>query len=588
VAKHNTLRKKLGEVLIDSGIISRVDCERLLFEQKSNKKRLGELFVDKGLCTERDIACALSSQLGIPFVDLENMPIEPPALEVIPKDIARKHVIVPLSIEGKALRVAVHDPFALEALDDAQFSSGLKIRACISTRTEIMNAIKKHYDLRSSLESVVGNMAADRKVEVVQEVQNNERDIEDMEKQSSTAPIIRMVNLLIAEAVEQRASDIHLDPMVDKLVVRNRVDGFLKEAFSVPKWIQGAVISRIKIMAEMDIAEKRLPQDGRIHLNVNSRKMDLRVSTLPSKWGEKVVIRLLDPTSTLVPVEQLGLNGKTFEDFISLISNPQGIVLVTGPTGSGKTTTLYTALSTIKSIEKNIITVEDPIEYDLQGATQVAVNEKIGFTFSTALRSILRQDPDVIMIGEMRDLETATIAMQASLTGHLVFSTLHTNDAVATIPRLRNLGIPSFLIASTISGIIAQRLVRVLCPHCKIAFKVKKRDVARLGPNAENAIGMELFKPTGCPKCNNTGYCGRTGIYEMLVVSYKMQDLISREGSETEIRRLACSEGMKTLIQMGLDKALEGVTSNEELLQVIHATQDALPAYEAQAKAVNQ
>jgi type IV pilus assembly protein PilB len=567
-------RKKLGELLIDAGVVSKEECAKALCEQGDSRKRLGELLVEKKMCTEHDIATALSTQLGIEFVDLKVMPIEPAAVEIIPERLARKHLIVPVSVEDKDLYVAMHDPFSYEALEDAQFATGYRIRPYISTKSDIVWAIKKHYNLKASLESVVEGMASHQNVEVVQEVKDEEVDIRDLKKQSSMAPIIRMVNLIISEAVEQKASDIHLDPTSDELIVRYRIDGFLRRTFTLPKWVQGAVISRMKIMARMDIAEKRLPQDGRISVLINKSVLDLRVSTLPTKSGEKVVIRVLDTNNRCVTPEQLGLGKEDRKMFLSLIHQPQGILLVTGPTGSGKTTTLYAALSRIQSEDKNIITVEEPIEYELEGISQVAVNEKIGLTFSHTLRSILRQDPDVVMVGEMRDFETATIAMQASLTGHLVLSTLHTNNAVATITRLRNLGIPSYLIASTINGIIAQRLVRVICPSCKKAEPCSREELAKLGAEDIYTEDLKFFRGTGCPNCAGVGFRGRTGIYEVILLTQNLKDLIADEASESVLRRAAASQGMKSLLEAGIEKVLQGITTMDELLRVTCTDQD--------------
>ncbi len=573
-AMGRNLRKKLGELLVDAGIVSMEECAKALLEQGGSKKRLGELLVEKRICSELDIATALSNQLGFERVDLKVMPIEPAAVEIIPEKVARKHLIVPVSVDDKDLYVAMHDPYSYEALEDAQFASGYRIKPYICTKSDIVWAIKKHYNLKASLESVVEGMASHQKVEVVQEVQDDEMDIRDLKKQSSMAPIIRMVNMIISEAVEQRASDIHLDPTSKELTVRYRIDGFLRRTFTLPKWVQGAVISRMKIMARMDIAEKRLPQDGRITVAINKSMLDLRVSTLPTKSGEKVVIRVLDTKNRCVTLDQLGMEQEERKAFLSLVEKPQGIMLVTGPTGSGKTTTLYGALSRIQSEDKNIITVEDPIEYELEGIGQVSVNEKIGLTFAHTLRSILRQDPDVVMVGEMRDLETATIAMQAALTGHLVLSTLHTNSAVATITRLRNLGIPSYLIASTITGIIAQRLVRVICPTCKKEEKGSREDLEKLGLEDSFTKGLKVYRGVGCPSCGGIGYRGRTGIYEILLLTEKMKDLITNEAPETALRQTALSQGTRPLVRAGMDKVLQGVTSMEELLRVICTDQN--------------
>ncbi len=568
-------KKKIGELLIESGLIDTADFEKILEEQKRTKKKIGELVVEKGICTECDIAAALSSQLSIPCIDLKSMAIEPSAIQSIPESLAQRHMIVPLFIEGRDLHVAMADPFSHEALEDAEFASGYRIKPYISTRSDILWAIDKYYQSdSSSLDSIVCDICPNDAVEVVEEEQDSQAEIGDLKKQSEAAPIIRMVNLIITRAVEERASDIHVEPKKDKLVVRNRVDGALRINLELPKAVQGAVISRIKIMANINIAEKRVPQDGRIAVKIGGRTLDLRVSTLPTSFGEKVVIRILDSQNAILSVDRLGLEKPIREKFLSLISRPQGIVLVTGPTGSGKTTTLYTALSHIADVEKNISTIEDPIEYELEGINQVGVDEKAGRTFSSVLRSLLRQDPDVIMVGEMRDVTTATIAMQASLTGHLVFSTIHTNNTIATITRLRDLGVPSYLIASTIIGIIAQRLVRVICPFCKELDSPPKELLNRLALGGEDAKDYKFYRGRGCSKCGGTGYKGRAGIYEMLVLDQKIREAIANEDSETQLRQLAVAEGLKTLPHAGVEALLKGITTVEEVLRAIQTDED--------------
>ncbi len=568
------IKKKLGEILLESGTISQEDLKRALAEQKGRKKKLGAILVEMGICSEEEIAQALSTQLGIQLIDLKNTPVEPVAIEIIPEKVARKHLIIPISVEDKDLHVAMADPLSYEAFEDVRFASGFTIKPYVATQSDIIWAIDHHYNLGASLDSIVKDISSEKVVEVLQEVKEDSKEVEDLKKKSEAAPIIRMVNLLISEAVEQGASDIHVEPTKDKVVIRNRVDGMLRKSIELPKWVQGAVISRIKIMAKMDIAEKRLPQDGRIGVRVGGRMLDLRVSTLPTNYGEKVVIRILDPKNALLTVEQLGMEGNTLDRFLSLINKPQGIILVTGPTGSGKTTTLYAALTRIKSIEKNITTIEDPIEYELEGINQVAVNEKVGLTFAGALRSILRQDPDVILVGEMRDAETATIAMQASLTGHLVLSTVHTNNAVSTISRIKNLGIPSYLIASTIIGIIAQRLVRIICPNCKVQDSPSEESLLKIGIPSRSIRGLQFYRGKGCSKCGWTGYKGRTGIYEILVFSQRIKDLIANNATESNIRQTAIAEGMRTIAQAGLEKVLKGITSVSEVLRVIHTDED--------------
>jgi len=467
------------------------------------------------------------------------------------------------------------DPLSFEAFEDVRFASGYTIKTAIATRTGVLWAIDQHYHLGSSLSTIVKDIAEERLVEVVQDTREADRkDSEDLRKKSEAAPIIRMVNLFVAEAADQKASDIHVEPSKTTLLIRNRVDGVLRKSLELPKWVQGAVISRIKIMAKMDIAEKRLPQDGRIGVRVGSKALDLRVSTMPAAYGEKVVIRILDQATAHIPLEAMGILEDDLLQLEELIRRPQGILLVTGPTGSGKTTTLYAALQKIKSVERNITTIEDPIEYDISGVNQVAVQEKIGLSFASTLRAMLRQDPDVIMLGEMRDLDTTTIAMQAALTGHLVISTIHTNSSAATVTRLRNLGVPSYLIASTLIAIVSQRLVRVICPKCRVKEEPSERDLARIGLAQTKKGEISFFRGEGCQACGETGYRGRTGIFEILPFHQQMRDLVMGKGSETDIRQLAVAKGMVTLGQAALDKVKAGVTTLSELYRVVETEEE--------------
>src|SRR3990172_4377266 len=478
-------KKRLGELLVETGLLSEGSLTRALIEQRSKRGKLGEVIVNLGMATEEEIAQPLSIQLGIPYVELKQTPVEPQAIDLIGEKVARKHLILPISIEQKDLHLAMSDPLSFEAFEDVRFASGYTVQPAIATRSDLLWGIDQHYHLGSSLNTIakdIKDIAEECSVEVVQERKEGEGgDAEDLRKKSEAAPIIRMVNLIVAEAVEKGASDIHVEPTKNNLQIRNRIDGLLRKSLELPKWVQGAVISRIKIMAKMDIAEKRLPGDGGMSVRVGLKTLDLGVSTMPAAFGEKVVVRILDSLNANIPLESMGMAEDELRQVEELIRRPQGILLVTGPTGSGKTTTLYAGLNKIKSVERNISTIEDPIEYENPGLNQVAVQEKIGLTFAATLRSMLRQDPDVIMLGEMRDLETTTIAMQSALTGHLVLSTIHTNSSAATITRLRNLGIPSYLIASTLIGIIAQRLVRVICPKCRVREEPSKRDLQRIG-----------------------------------------------------------------------------------------------------------
>ncbi len=567
-------KKRLGELLVETGLLSEQDLTRALTEQRSKRGKLGDVIVSLGMASEEEIAQALSIQLGIPFVELKDIPVEPQAIELITEKVARKHLILPISLEQKDLHIAMADPLSFEAFEDVRFASGFTIKPAIATRSDILWGIDQHYHLGSSLTTIVKDIADERSVEVVQEMlEGDTRDSDDLRKKSEAAPIIRMVNLIVAEAVEKGASDIHVEPMKIGLQIRNRVDGVLRKTLDLPKWVQGAVISRIKIMAKMDIAEKRLPQDGRIGVRVGGKSLDLRVSTMPASFGEKVVIRILDSSNSYIPLEDMGMPGDALLQMENLIRKPQGILLVTGPTGSGKTTTLYSVLPRIHSPERNITTIEDPIEYELAGVNQVAIQEKIGMTFASTLRAMLRQDPDIIMLGEMRDLETTTIAMQAALTGHQVFSTMHTNSATATITRMRNLGVPSYLIASTVNGVVAQRLVRVICQKCRARYEPTEYDLSRIGAGRKKG-DVSFFHGEGCQACDGTGYRGRIGLFEILPFTRQIRDMVASEASEMDIRQSAIAGGMATLSQAALEKVRNGVTTLEELYRVVETEED--------------
>ena len=566
------VKKRFGEFLVESGLITEADLTRALSEQRSRRGKLGEMVVALGLATELDITQALSLQLGIPLIDLKNTPVEPQAIELIQEKVARRHYIVPVAIDQKELHLAMADPLSFEAFEDVRFASGYTIRPFLAPRSDITWAIDQHYHLGTSLSTIVKDIADERMVEVVHKEagEPESADLDDLRKKSAAAPVIRMVNLIISEAVSLTASDIHVEPTRTDLQIRNRVDGILRKTMELPKWIQGAVISRLKVMANMDIAEKRLPQDGRIGVRVGGRNLDLRVSTVPASFGEKVVIRILDSANAGIPLDALGFSPSELAKMEDIIRRPQGIILVTGPTGSGKTTTLYGVLNRIKTVEDNITTIEDPIEYELPGVNQVAVQEKIGLTFAGMLRAMLRQDPDIIMVGEMRDLETTSIAVQAALTGHLVLSTIHTNSCVATVTRLRDLGVPSYLISSTIIGILAQRLVRVICSKCRVPSEPTEKDILRLGLKPR----VPVYRGEGCTACGGTGYKGRTGIYEILVFTQAIRDVISANATENELRQMAISKGLVTLGRAALEKVLTGVTTVDEVYRVVETEGD--------------
>ncbi|OGP77468.1 MAG: hypothetical protein A2Z13_01560 [Deltaproteobacteria bacterium RBG_16_64_85] len=570
-------KKRLGELLVETGLLSEGSLTRALIEQRSKRGKLGEVIVNLGMATEEEIAQALSIQLGIPYVELKQTPVEPQAIDLIGEKVARKHLILPISIEQKDLHLAMSDPLSFEAFEDVRFASGYTIQPAIATRSDLLWGIDQHYHLGSSLNTIakdIKDIAEECSVEVVQERKEGEGgDAEDLRKKSEAAPIIRMVNLIVAEAVEKGASDIHVEPTKNNLQIRNRIDGLLRKSLELPKWVQGAVISRIKIMAKMDIAEKRLPQDGRISVRVGLKNLDLRVSTMPAAFGEKVVVRILDSANSQIPLEGMGMALQELAQMDVLIRRPQGILLVTGPTGSGKTTTLYSVLNRIKSVDRNITTIEDPIEYEIGGINQVAIQDKIGMTFASTLRAMLRQDPDVIMLGEMRDLETVTIAMQAALTGHLVLSTIHTNSAVATITRLRNLGSPSFLVASTINCILAQRLVRVICTKCRVRYDPPEHELDRIGFKRKKRE-VAFYRGEGCTACGGTGYRGRTGVFEILPFTQQIRDLVVTNASETDIRQQAIASGMITLARAALEKVKAGITTLEEMYRVVETEED--------------
>ena len=570
-------KKRLGELLVEAGLLSEENLTRALTEQRSKRGKLGDVIVALGFATEDEIAQTLSVQLGIPFIDLTHTPVEPQAIDLISEKVARKHLILPISIDRMALQIAMADPLSFEAFEDVRFASGYTINPAIATRTNILWGIEQHYHLGSSLDTIVKDIADERYVEVVQDRMEgvDTKEADDLRKKSEAAPIIRMVNLIISEAVEKGASDIHVEPTRADLIIRNRIDGLLRKSLDLPKWVQGAVISRIKIMAKMDIAEKRLPQDGRISVRVGVKTLDLRVSTMPANYGEKVVIRILDSANSQIPLEAMGLTAEELIQLDVLIRRPQGIMLVTGPTGSGKTTTLYGILNRIKSVEQNITTIEDPVEYEIDGINQVAIQDKIGMSFASTMRSMLRQDPDIIMLGEVRDLDTVTIAMQASLTGHFVLSTIHTNSCAATVTRLRNMGAPSYLIASTINCIMAQRLVRVICTKCRVKYDPPEHDLAKIGFTLKKGKGdFTFFRGEGCSTCEGTGYKNRIGLYEILPFTQPIRDLVASDAPETVLRQQAIASGMVTLARGAIEKVRAGVTTLQELFRVVETEED--------------
>lgn len=530
-----------------------------------DQRALGEALVARGLLLPEEVARAWATFIGIPFWPrLQVEGVDGYVLSQIPIHFARKHLLVPVRLAEDRLWVAVADPLNMEVVDDLRVRTGMDVVAVLSLEAEITRTINRIYhESGDSAEQVLahlGEMGAGRSLGELEES-------EDLLESSADAPVIKLVNTILSEAVRVRASDIHIEPYQKELKIRYRVDGVLYNSLTPSRNLHSAIVSRIKVMAKMNIAEKRLPQDGRIRLKVADRDFDIRVSTLPTSFGERVVLRLLDKTSVLLGLEEVGLMPEQMELFERLISAPNGIILVTGPTGSGKTTTLYAALNRINSPDKNIITIEDPVEYQLPGIGQIQVNTKIGLTFAKGLRSIVRQDPDVILVGEIRDTETAEISIHAALTGHLVFSTLHTNDAAGAITRLIDMGIEPFLVSSSVNAILAQRLVRVICPRCREGYKPNPRTTRELGIQPEETE-VVLYRGRGCDACLQTGFRGRTGIFEFLVMDDALRGLMMQTSDAATLRRSAVERGMRTLRDDGVRKIRMGITTVEEVLRV--------------------
>jgi len=558
-------RKSLGESLVEQKIITEADLKRAVAESEKTGELLRRSLVKLGLVSEEDIISFYEEQLGIPHVDLSNYLIDAKTAKLVPEALARKYHVVPLFKTGDTLTLAMADPLNVIALDDLRLKTGCTIEPVVAAENDIKQATNQYYGTGGSIEEVIKSIKTDDMAVSATE-QEEEISLEKLHDMAEEAPIIRLVNLIIMQNLRDGASDIHIEPEHDELRVRSRIDGVMHDSTKIPKHMQAAVLSRLKIMADLNIAIKRIPQDGRFQINLEGTQIDVRVSCFPTVHGENIVMRLLDTSSVLLGLEQLGFSKGTLEEFQSLIKKPHGIVLVTGPTGSGKTTTLYSALNTINTPDKNIITLEDPVEYQLKGIRQAQVNPKVGMTFASGLRSILRQDPDVVMVGEIRDKETAEIAVQAALTGHLVFSTLHTNDAPGALTRMTDMGIEPFLISSSVLAILAQRLVRTICTNCKESYKAPAKLLSELGIDGKKDV--KFFRGKGCNNCKHTGYKGRIGIYELMLMSDKIGDMVLARNASTAIKKTAQSEGMKTLKEDGIQKVLDGLTTIDEVMRV--------------------
>ncbi len=546
------VRKRLGDILVEAGLITEEQLQQALRE-KADRQKLGDALLQQGFITEQQLIEVLEFQLGIPHVSLYRYPIDQKMTSIISKETATRSLIMPLKQEGDKILVAMADPMDFFVIDDLRLSTGFQIEAAIATKDDILRAINKYYDFDDSVEELMESKQLEKEQE---ETVTNE-----------DSPIVKLVNQILQRAVQQKASDIHFDAQETKVAIRYRIDGVLKTERTLPKHMQNMLIARIKIMANLNITETRVPQDGRIKASIDFHPIDLRVSTLPTVYGEKVVMRILDLGNSLNDIEKLGFNKINYQRFMSLIKKPTGIVLITGPTGSGKSSTLYAALNKLNSEEVNIITVEDPVEYQLEGINQIQVNSNVGMTFAKGLRAILRQDPDIVMVGEIRDKETAEISIRASLTGHLVLSTLHTNDTISTVTRLVDMGLEPFLVASSVTGIVAQRLVRRICRDCRSEQELTVREkqiFTKRGLKVE-----KVYKGKGCPTCNMTGYKGRLAVHEVLVIDEEIQKMIMNNRQIHEIRDYAMKVGTIFLIDDGLIKVKQGLTTTEEVLRVV-------------------
>jgi type IV pilus assembly protein PilB len=551
--------KQLGQILIEQGLITPSQLEQALEEHRKTPKSLGRVLIDLGMIKESDLVRALAEQVGLEFVDLNDYQIDPSSTTLLPDALARRYRAIPIGERDGKLLVAMSDPANVYALDDIRTITNRDVQPVVATAADVEAAIQRFAGMDGQVEALASQAA-----------EQLETDDEQMDAAVEEAPIVKLVQAIMTQAVGDRASDVHIEPNEVDVRVRFRVDGVLHDVMHSPKNIQGGLISRLKVMADLNIAEKRVPQDGRISMRVGGRQLDLRVATLPTVYGEKVVIRVLDKSNALLKLEDLGFLPDAYKRFEASFRKPYGAILVTGPTGSGKSTSMYATLNILNQEDRNIITVEDPVEYRLNGVNQIQVNPKAGLTFASALRSILRADPDIVLIGEIRDKETATIAIEAALTGHLVLSSLHTNDAPSAISRLVEMEVETFLVASAIDAVVAQRLARKLCERCKESYKPDQAELSAAGyPEWLWPEITELWRAVGCSACSNTGFRGRAGLYEVMPMSEEIERLTVDRASADEIRRVAVQQGMVTLRDDGLEKARMGLTSIEEVARVV-------------------
>jgi type IV pilus assembly protein PilB len=577
------LRKKIGECLIQAGLITEEDLAVALAEHRRTGERIGSVLVRLNLASEKQIAKALAFQLGFPYVSLAENPPDPAAVTLIPKEVSLKRVCVAVRLEKNLLTVAMADPLLFSLVQDLEFQTGHRIKQIVATRAEIVEAIETAYpDKALTKAAPAAGLTVSPATAKTGEAPSSDaalaRRVEDeifepaagATENSDAAPIVDLVDLVVKSAIRSRASDVHIEPMDKGVVIRHRLDGLLKEVMDLPKWVHEGLTARFKIMSGMDIAEKRLPQDGRLRVTTeDGAEVDFRASTLRTLFGEKIVLRVLDHRKGVPPLEELGLSAVALDVLSGFLRHQHGMILVVGPTGSGKTTTLCSALMSVKSEKTNIITIEDPVEYQMPGINQTQINDKIKLTFSSALRSILRQDPDVILVGEIRDHETAKIAMQAAQTGHLVLSTLHTDDAPSTVTRLTDMGVEPYVIASAVIGVVAQRLVRRLCMNCRRQYTPPSDTLRLMNIPELDAASIPFYRAVGCDQCNHTGYRGRIGIYEVMTIGDKVRRLIAQRAPEDTVREAALASGMVSLGEDGLTKVKSGVTTADELLRVV-------------------
>ena len=566
------MNPRLLELLVKEGLLSADQAQKATADQRRTGERLASVLTRLGLLKEDDLLDFLSRKYGIPIINLGRVEVEPEILKLVRREIIQKYQVFPVRKVGNTLTLALSDPTVVLAIDDVQFATGLHVIPVLAGESAIRQAIERSYDTGvDDLKKLIDQetAGAEANLELLDKVQKV--DVGEPGSEAQEAPTIRFVNLIIGDAIRKRASDIHLEPYEKVFRVRYRIDGVLHDMMNPPKQMEPAILSRVKIMANLDIAERRLPQDGRISVKFQSREIDLRVSSLPTIFGEKIVMRVLDKTGTVLDLARLGFEEEDLARFKRTITTPYGMVLVTGPTGSGKSTTLYAAISTINHPDINIITAEDPVEYNIPGINQVLVREDIGYTFASALRAFLRQDPDVVLVGEMRDLETAQIAIRAALTGHLVFSTLHTNDAPSTVTRLQDMGIPPFLISSSLLLVIAQRLVRRICLECREPVRVPVSALIDVGFRPEEAEGVQAYAGKGCATCAQTGFKGRIALHEVMWLTPEVQEAIVRQRPANELKELAVKAGMRTLRQSGLRKVATGTSTIDEVLRVTFA-----------------